>query len=603
MSFESETETSYVDEFTKSLNEIAQKNQKIFQEMLTHQQENLEVNTQHFPHILGEFAKKIVENPQKIMAAQLAYYQEYLKICQSLNTNLADNVSSKEKQNAQSQDKRFQDPEWQNNILFDFIRQSYLLTAKHTESLVKEVVSETDPKVAIKINFYTRQLLDAFSPANFINTNPEVLRTILQTGGKNLLAGFKQFLSDFEQSNGWLNIKMTDLNYFEVGENVAITPGKVIYQNEVMQLIQYEPTTVKVHQNPILIIPPWIKKYYILDLQQENSMVKWLVDQGHTVFMISWVNPADQTANKNFADYIFNGPLAALDVIEKAAGQQPVNFIGYCIGGTLLAAALAYSAEKNDPRINSVTFLTTLLDFSEPGDLGVFIDKYQVDAMEKHMQKNGYLDGAVMAAVFNSLRPNELIWNYFVSNYLKGKKPLPFDLLHWNSDHTNLPEKLHAYCLREMYLHNHLVKRNALTIAGVPLDLKKITTPSFFLATKEDHIVPWIGSYKGIRCLSGVRTFVLTGSGHVAGVINPPCKNKYGYWVNPKKPKKPEDWLKEANYYQGSWWNYWAKWIKKYTGNLVPARTLKASPIKPIEDAPGSYVKVQLLANDTRHLN
>lgn len=589
-----DSETSYLDELTQSFSEFAQKHQHILQEMWAQQQEHLEINAHHFPSVWGEFAKKILEDPQKIVEAQLTYYREYLKICQNFSAHLSENATTVAEQNTQSQDKRFRDPEWQNNMLFDFIKQSYLLTADHMRALVKEVVSESDPKLAVKINFYTRQLIDAFSPANFINTNPEVLRSISQTGGKNLLQGFKQFLSDIETSHGWPNIKMTDLSYFEVGKNIAITPGKVIYQNEVMQLIQYQSATHQINQNPLLIIPPWINKYYILDLQPENSFVKWLVDQGHTVFMISWVNPTHAKANKGFADYMQEGLICALDIIEKIVGCQPINAIGYCVGGTLLAATLAYCAGKNDTRIKSATFLATLLDFSVPGDLGVFIDEHQVTAMEKYMQKKGYLDGAIMAAAFNSLRANELIWSYFIHNYLQGKKPVPFDLLYWNSDATNLPEKLHGYYLREMYLHNHLVQRGKLAVDGMALDLRKITVPSFFLATKDDHIVPWIGSYKSMQSLSGSKKFVLAGSGHVAGVINPPHKDKYGYWINTKKPKNPEDWLAEADYCPGSWWNCWTKWIKKHAGSWVSPSTFNNSAMQPIEDAPGSYVKVRV---------
>ena len=384
-----ESETLQAEETIEAFKEFIKKSQKTFDELWSHQQEDSEFNTQNFPNMWIYFVQKLLENPQKIVEEQLIYYQQYLEICKRFSTYLTEeNVDPATVQTSPHQDKRFIHPEWQNNILFDFIKQSYLLTAEHIKSFVKKIIGEDDPKFAIKVNFYTRQLMDALSPTNFISTNPEVLRAILETGGKNLLQGFKHFLSDLENSNGLPSIKMTDTDYFEVGKNIAITQGKVIYQNAVMQLIQYEPRTTKVHKNPLLIVPPWIKKYYILDLQPENSFVKWLVDQGHTVFMISWINPMSKEENKDFAEYMFEGPICALNIIEKVIGLEPVNMIGYCVGGTLLGATLAYLSAKNDTRICSATFLVTLLDFSEAGDLGVFIDEQQVTSNGKtHARK------------------------------------------------------------------------------------------------------------------------------------------------------------------------------------------------------------------------
>lgn len=572
-----------------------QQAQQAFVDNLTKQLTQQESHKFHSPFDpdFFAFAKKIVENPQKIADAQAAYAQAYLALCQKRQNNGEENTKDIAEKEALKGDKRFRDPEWETNPWFDFIKKAYLLHCEHTQSLTKEIAGEEDSQFSHKINFYTQQWLNTLSPTHFIFTNPCILRTILETGGENLMQGLRHFLADVKKSHGMLKVSNTDLNYFSVGENLAITPGKVIYQNEIMQLIQYAPTTPKVRENPLLIIPPWINKYYILDLQPENSWVKWLVDQGYTVFLISWVNPMDHASNKGLSDYLQQGPVCALEVIAKIVGQLKVNVVGYCVGGTLLAVMLAYFAAKKIDSVKSATFLTTLLDFSTPGDLGVFIDEYQLTLIENQMQEKGYLEGNIMTAVFNSLRANELIWNYFVHHYLEGKKPLPFDLLYWNADPMNLPEKLHRYYLREMYLKNQLVKPGGVIIDGVPLDLKKTKMSSFFLAAKEDHIVPWIASYQGMQYLSGSKQFVLAGSGHVAGVINPPHKNKYGYWVNSKRPKKSSDWLEGALYQPGSWWQAWVAWVKPRAGRLIPARHLENSPFTPIEDAPGHYVKVR----------
>jgi polyhydroxyalkanoate synthase len=443
-----------------------------------------------------------------------------------------------------------------------------------------------------KLRFFTRQFINATSPTNFASINPEIISKTVENNGINLLTGFKNFIDDLQQGKGLLDIKITDPDGFKLGENIACTPGKVVYQNDLMQLIQYTATTEKVYELPLLIIPPWINKYYILDLQPENSFVKWIVDQGYTVFIISWANVTSEHREKQFADYMREGPLAALKIIKKISKANNVNVLGYCIGGTLLACMLSYLAKKTNSYVKSATFLTTLLDFSEPGDLGLFTNKSHIEIIEKLMLPKGYLDGHVMAAIFNTLRANDLIWSSFINNYLKGQNPKPFDLLYWNADPTNIPEHVHRFYLKNMYLHNNLIKPGEIKLANTPIDLSDITLPSYFLAAQDDHIVPWTSSYMGKKYFSGSTKFVLTGSGHVAGVINPPNRNKYHYWTNNTITDVPEKYLEKATYHEGSWWNDWIKWIKKYSGKKCSVGDLNL--IKSIEDAPGSYVKVRL---------
>jgi polyhydroxyalkanoate synthase len=420
------------------------------------------------------------------------------------------------------------------------------------------------------------------------------VRRTLETGGENLLQGLSNMLDDLERGKGKLRVKMTDLERFELGENVAVTPGKVVFENELMQLIQYTPTTDTVYKRPLLIIPPWINKFYILDLRDKNSFIKWAVDEGHTVFVTSWVNPDADLAEKSFEDYLLDGPMAAIDAIEKATGETEVKVIGYCLGGTLLACMLAYMAEKNDNRIKSATYLVSMIDFAEPGDLGVFIDEEQLALMDQQMEKTGYFEGASMADAFNLLRANDLIWSFVVNNYLMGRDPFPFDLLYWNSDSTRMPREMHSFYLRNMYQKNLLCKAGGVTLDGVPVDLTRVKTPSYILATKEDHIAPWKSTYAATQIYSGAIRFVLGASGHIAGVINPPAAKKYAYWVNAELPASPDQWLQGAEQHDGSWWLDWKKWISRYNGKKVPKREPGDGGLEVIEDAPGSYVKVRL---------
>lgn len=545
-----------------------------------------------------ELSKCISQHPEKLMRSQSAYWENYTKLYQELDIKMEPSQSNKN-----YFDKRFTYKDWQGNVSFNFIKRSYLLLSQHINHLINDVTENSDVKIRNKIQFYTRQMIDALSPSNFAHINPEILSKTLETDGKNLMLGMKQFLEDLEKSKGQLNIKSTDLTSFKLGESIACTPGKIIYQNDLMQLIQYTATTKEIYQYPLLITPPWINKYYILDLQQENSLVKWLVDQGFTVFMISWVNPTEIHKEKQFSDYMVEGPLVALKVIEQVTKAAKTNVLGYCIGGTLLGCMLAYLAKKTSVRINSATFLTTLFDFSEPGELGTFIDENQISFLEKQMEETGYLDGNIMATVFNALRANDLIWSAFIKNYLKGEKPRPFDLLFWNADSTNIPAPVHSFYLRNMYLKNSLIEPNKVKLAGVTLDLNTINVPSYFLAAQDDHIVPWQSSYKSSQFYNGKVKFVLTTSGHVAGVINPPHKNKYGYWTNNRNPNKPEKYLSSAIFKQGSWWDDWVLWLKKYSGKIQSIDYLNTAKQYVIENAPGTYVKVRLSEIETDKIN
>ena len=486
-------------------------------------------------------------------------------------------------------DNRFREADWRDQFLFDYIKQSYLIAARHMRDAVSSVEGLPE-ETRKKVNFYTRQYIDALSPSNFALTNPQVLRETLTSGGQNLIRGLNNLLADIERGG----IRMTDEKAFKLGVNVATTPGKVVFQNELMQLIQYAPSTETVFKRPLLVMPPWINKYYILDLREKNSFVRWAVGEGHTVFVISWVNPDGRYAGKSFDDYMFEGPLAALDAIGKATGETEVNIIGYCLGGTLLGATLAWMAEKGDERAASATFFASLLDFSIPGELGVFIDEAQVENLERRMQERGYLEGSEMAATFNMLRANDLVWSFVVNNYLLGKDPFPFDLLYWNSDSTRMPAKMHSFYLRNMYLANRLKDPGGITLGGVPIDLRKIEIPAYFVSTLEDHIAPWKSTYKGARILSGPKRFVLGGSGHIAGIVNPPSAKKYGYRTWSQLPESAEEWQAGASLNEGSWWNDWQAWIARLNGpDRVPARVPGAGALQTLEDAPGSYASVR----------
>ena len=489
-------------------------------------------------------------------------------------------------------DKRFGDPEWKSNQFFDFMLQFYLLTTQWANDLVRDAEG-LDPHTRKKAAFYVQQITNAIAPSNFVLTNPEVLRETLTSNGDNLVRGMKMLAEDIEAGHGTLRIRQSDPANLEVGVNMATTPGKVIFQNELMQLIQYAPTTENVLRTPLLIVPPWINKFYILDLKPDKSFIKWCVDQGITVFVISWVNPDKSLGAKTWEDYMKAGPLAAMDAIERVTGEMKVHTMGYCVGGTLLATTLAWLAEKRRVRVTSATFLAAQVDFTHAGDLLVFVDEEQISAIERDMRTSGVLEGAKMAMAFNMLRSNDLIWSYVVSNYLKGKPPSSFDLLHWNSDATRMPAANHSYYLRNCYLENRL-SSGSMVLDNTLLDLSKVKVAVYNLATREDHIAPADSVLYGSQFFGGPVKYVLSGSGHIAGVVNPPASGKYQYWTNDNiKDVTLADWLKGAQEHKGSWWPDWRQWLHTIDPEEVAAREAGAAALPAIEDAPGSYVRVR----------
>ena len=538
---------------------------------------------------------QVFADPMRMAELQMKLWQDYLSLWQNSMLTMMGQVSAPVAEPHKT-DRRFRHDDWESNFLYDYVKQSYLIAARHLHHSLARV-DGLDDKTAKKVDFYTRQYIDALSPSNFLLTNPEALRETVNSGGQNLIKGLNNLLEDLESGDGkQLRVKMTDEAAFEVGRNLATTPGKVVFQNELMQLIQYAPSTAEVWRRPLLIVPPWINKFYILDMRENNSFVRWAVAQGHTVFMISWVNPDSAHADCTFDDYLKAGPLAALDAIERATGEKSVNAIGFCLGGTLLAATLGYLAANNDKRIASATFFATMIDFSEPGELEVFIDEQQVASLEKKMQERGYLEGAEMATTFNMLRANDLIWSFVVNNYLLGKAPFPFDLLYWNSDSTRMPAAMHSFYLRNMYLRNVLRQPGGITLDGVPIDLTRVKTPTYFISTLEDHIAPWKSTYAGAQLFAGETRFVLGGSGHIAGIINPPTANKYCYWTQETLAATPQAWFESAQQHPGSWWSDWAQWAAVLGRSMITARQPGAGKLPALEDAPGTYVKVKLAA-------
>jgi polyhydroxyalkanoate synthase len=572
---------------SRTMADVAERSQRIVADFLKRQADQPgEADPMHIGNAFLDMTSRLMANPAKLMQAQIGFWQDYLTLWGNTARRMMGEPAPAVIAEDQK-DKRFKDEAWRDNEVFDFIRQSYLLSARYMQGLVHDAEG-MDEKTAQKVDFYTRQFVDAMSPTNFALTNPEVLRRTAETGGENLLKGLSNLLTDLERGQGNLRIRMTDESKFKVGENIAVTPGKIVYQNDLMQLIQYTPTTAKVLKRPLLILPPWINKYYILDLRPKNSFIRWAVDQGHTVFVVSWVNPNEPLAKKGIEDYMLEGPYAALDAIEKATGEKSVNAIGYCLGGTLLSATLAHMAVKRDTRIKSATFFTTMVDFAEAGELGVFIDEEQLKALEAKMQKRGFLEGREMATTFNMLRANDLIWSFVVNNYLLGQDPFPFDLLYWNDDSTRMPARMHSFYLRRMYQQNDLIKPGGIELLGVKLDLRKIKLPTYILSTREDHIAPWASTYRATQTYAGDIRFVLAASGHIAGVVNPPDAGKYSHWVNTELPADPEAWLAGSTELAGSWWPDWQRWVSGQDPAQVPAR----QPKNAIEDAPGSYVKV-----------
>ena len=539
---------------------------------------------------IGRVAEYYMADPQRAFMAQTALTKQFVDLwavtLQRLQGEQAPPVVAPD-----LSDKRFADAAWRDNPYFDFIKQAYVLTARWADDLVKRA-DELDPHDREKAQFYLRQVTAALSPSNFLATNPELLRTTLEESGENLVRGLKMLAEDIQAGHGNLRIRQSDARAFKLGVNLAATPGKVIFRNELMEVIQYAPSTPEVYKRPLLIVPPWINKFYILDLNPEKSFIRWAVAEGLTVFVISWVNPDERHADKDFDSYMREGVLTALDCIEQATGEREAAAIGYCVGGTLLTGTLGYMAAGGDRRIASATLFATQIDFADPGDLKVFVDAEQLKAIEERMAERGYLEGSAMANAFNMLRPNDLIWSYYVNNYLKGKEPMPFDLLVWNSDSTRMPAANHKFYLRHCYLQNDL-SNGRMELNGRTIDLKKVTIPVYELATKEDHIAPARSAFTGAKCFGGPVRYVMAGSGHIAGVINPPTKPKYQYWSDGAPEGKFEDWVAKAKEAPGSWWPDWLAWLTAQAPEKVPARKPGEGKLKPLCDAPGEYVRVK----------
>jgi polyhydroxyalkanoate synthase len=538
----------------------------------------------------GHVAEHWISDPQRAIEAQTAISSPMLDLWSHTLRKMSGEATEPVRA-PDPGDKRFADPEWNRNPVYDFLRQAYVITTDWANDMVKRA-DTLEPFEREKAGFYLRQIAGAISPSNFIATNPELLRTTIEQSGENLVRGMQMFAEDLEAGKGQLKIRQSDASKFVLGRDMAATPGKVVLRNDLMELIQYSPTTETVFKRPLLIVPPWINKFYVLDLNPEKSLVRWMVAQGLTVFVISWVNPDERHAQKSFEDYMREGILAALDAIETATGEREVSSVGYCVGGTLLAITLAYMAASGDGRITSSTFLTTQVDFRDAGDLKLFVDQVRIKAIEEKMAETGYLEGSKMATAFNMLRPNELIWSYVVNNYLKGQEPMPFDLLAWNSDSTRMPAANHSFYLRNCYLENNLTQ-GRLDFAGKRLDLKDVKIPVYHLATREDHIAPARSVYTGAAYFGGAVKYVLAGSGHIAGVVNPANKPKYQFWSGPAVAGTYEDWVAQATETPGTWWGDWIDWLTAQAPDRVPARIPGGGKLTPLCDAPGDYVRVK----------
>lgn len=538
-----------------------------------------------------ELFNKASQQPGNLLKVQQQWWEQQLKIWQSILPG----EQSSDVIEPEVGDRRFQDQSWQSDPYFKCIQQSYLLFSQSFLSTI-EAVEGLDDKVKERLTFFSRQAINALSPSNFIATNPELLKITLDNQGENLVKGMEAFKQDVEQSADVLKIRMTNQQAFDIGTDVASTAGDVVYKNDLIELIQYKPKCEKTLSTPLLIVPPFINKYYILDLREKNSMVNWLLEQGHSVFMISWRNPGKAQANVNFEDYVLDGVVKAVSAIEEITGQEQINAAGYCIGGTVLAMTIAYYAAKRmKRRIKSATFFTTLLDYSQPGEVGAYINDPVINAIEQQNNALGYMDGRSLSVTFSLLRENSLYWNYYIDNYLKGQRPMDFDLLYWNSDSTNVSAATHNFLLRKLYLENALVQDKGVKIGGVWIDLNKIKVPSYFISTKDDHIALWQGTYRGALKTGGNKVFVLGQSGHIAGIVNHPDKNKYGYWVNDSLEENADEWLGQADYQSGSWWLHWHQWLLGFNQAEWVEHFPTGNENYPVlGPAPGDYVKQTL---------
>jgi polyhydroxyalkanoate synthase len=545
----------------------------------------------HVAPALTQVMGRLATQPDRMMRAQADLFSRYLDLWQTTARRASGEAAEPVVTPAKG-DKRFNDPDWSENPVFDAIKQSYLLTANFLNGLVSDVEG-VDPLEKRRVEFFMRMLTDAFSPSNFLASNPTALREVMATGGASLVKGMENFQADLQRGGGQLSIAQTDYEMFKIGENVATAPGKVIFRNEIIELLQFSPSTDEVYEIPLLIFPPWINKFYIMDLRPENSLIRWLASQGFTVLVASWVNPDAKLATKTFEDYMRQGIYEGVGATLKQTGVSHVNTVGYCIGGTLLSATLAHMASKGDTSIGSATFFAAQQDFSEAGDLLLFTNEDWLKDLEAKMDEGGgVLSGQTMADTFNALRGNDLIWSFFVNNYLLGKEPKPFDLLFWNSDQTRMPKTLHTFYLRRFYGENAMAK-GELTLDGVQIDLSKVKIPIYVQSSKEDHIAPARSVYKGAKLFGGPTTFTMAGSGHIAGVINAPVANKYQHWTNDALPASLEEWQASAVETPGSWWPHWAAWLAAKSGKKIPARDPAKGPLRPLGDAPGEYVKVK----------
>lgn len=588
-------------EMFKWMNEANERYKSVIQQFVSQNEGGGNNSSTALTDIGGNFkqlGEQLAANPMVLFDEQMSLMQGQTQLWQNTVRELLGQKDVEAVIEPARDDRRFTDPEWSENLIYNFIKQTYLLQSRSVYNVVHGVEGLED-HTRQQVDFYTRQLVNANSPSNSLFTNPEVVRRTIETRGKNLLDGMEQLSKDLKESADGLNVTMTDVSAFTLGENVATTPGQVVFQNQLIQLIQYQPTTDKQFKTPLLIVPPWINKYYILDLRESNSLVKWLTDQGHTVFIISWANPGPEMRDYGWSEYMNQGPLAAMDAIKEQTGEPDVNIISYCIGGTLTASTVAYlTAKKQESRVKSVTYMATLQDFSDPGEISVFINEASLAGIEKKLDRMGYLDGRAMAFSFNLLRENDLFWSFYINNYLKGERPSAFDLLYWNTDGTNMPAAMHKFYLRNMYQDNKLIQPGGIEVDGVKIDLSQIKTPAYFISTIQDHIAKWKSTYVGAQVHSGPVKFVLSGSGHIAGVVNPPNKVKYGYWTNDVIAETPDAWFAGAEKHEGSWWPDWQEWVtsNKYAdpASQVTARDPSKGKLEAIEAAPGSYVKLKI---------
>ncbi|WP_458525437.1 class I poly(R)-hydroxyalkanoic acid synthase [Onishia taeanensis] len=586
---------SELQEWSEQLEVIGQEYQVLMQDMLARMLPG-EAGKTIYDDMRESFragAEALINDPETLINTQLRLAQDQMQLWQQGLRDLSGEETEPLIEPARH-DRRFKDEAWRTEPFYRGLLEQYLLFSRLVEELVGNLDNLPAPQKR-NLEFYARQYVSAISPSNFASTNPEVMRLTMETKGQNLIEGLAQLREDLANSAEGINVKMTDRSAFTIGENVAVTPGSVVFENELMQLIQYAPSTEQAFKTPLLIVPPWINKYYILDLRQDNSLVKWLVDQGHTVFLISWRNPGPEQRDMTWADYMQLGPIEAMSAIEQACGEKSVNLLSYCIGGTLTASTVAYlTSTRRGRKVRSVTYMATLQDFSDPGEIGVFLNEPVLAGIERQLEADGYLDGRVMAYSFNLLRENDLFWSFYISNYLKGEQPAAFDLLYWNTDGTNLPAGTHGWYLRNMYLENRLIEPGGIELDGVKIDLRKISTPSYFVSTRDDHIAKWNSTYGGTQLPKGPVTFVLGGSGHIAGIVNPPHKNKYGFWTNDELPAQPEAWLEGATFNEGSWWPHWQAWMTDNgyadTQKMVPARQPGEGELAILEPAPGRYV-------------